>query len=84
MNDPDTTAEKHHIITYSVNGEPERTETADHTAGDILTNAGFTPVADYRLISENPKHEYTSPSDPVKVHEGQRFEALHRGPTPTS
>lgn len=72
------------LITYFVNNEAEQTHAEELTVEAILTQAGFTPVADYRLISENPRREYTSPTETVKVHPNQRFEALHRGPTPTS
>ncbi len=72
------------VITYSVNYEIEQTQAEELTVEAILTQAGFTPVTDYRLVSENPRREYASPTDVVKVHQNQRFEALHRGPTPTS
>jgi hypothetical protein len=89
MNEHDTTAEKKHdpdhrpVLTYFVNNEVEQTHAHELLASIILEQAGFAPAADYRLISEKPHHEY-APTDTVKLHEGQRFEALHRGPTPTS
>jgi hypothetical protein len=84
MNDKDAPKDKpEHSIEYTVNNEVEHTTEDELKAEVILTLAGFTPPSDYRLISENPKREYAL-ADIVKLHNHQRFEALHRGPTPTS
>jgi hypothetical protein len=65
-------------LTYLIGGEVEQTHARELTVEVILTQAGFSPVADYRLQSEDPKHEYASLTDVVKLHEGQRFIALHK------
>ena len=73
------------IITYWVNGERETTDQEVLTVGAILSHAEFTPKTDYTLRSEDPKRDYDSNYDEqIKLHEEQRFEALHKGPTPTA
>ncbi len=71
--------------TYFVNGEKETTDKDHLTVREILEHAGFKPADEYTLRSEDPKHDYDSEYDKdVEIHEGQRFDALHKGPTPTS
>lgn len=72
-------------IKYFVNGEEETAADDDLTVRAILEGAGFTPAEDYTLKSENPPHDYDGDyGHVVEVHENQRFDALHKGPTPTS
>lgn len=71
------------VITYLMNEEVEQTHVHKLKAQIMLEQAGFTPATDYRLIREKPRHEYGL-GDDVEIHEGDRFEILHRGPTPTS
>lgn len=70
-------------ITYLMNEEVEQTHVHKLKAEIMLEQAGFSPATDYRLIREKPRHEYAL-GDEVDIHEGDRFEILHRGPTPTS
>lgn len=78
-------AEKPKTKTYFVNGEAESTDAEDLTVRSILENAGFKPAEEYTLKSANPPDNYDSNYDAlVKIHENQRFDALHKGPTPTS
>lgn len=80
-----TAETEHHTITYFVNGEAETTNQGELTVRSILENAGFAPVTDYTLKSENPPRNYDSNYDEtVKVHPNERFQALFKGPTPTS
>ena len=77
--------EKKKETRYFVNGEEENTKAESLTVRVILDQAGFQPVEDYTLKSEDPKENYDSHYDrEVRIHEDQRFEALHKGPTPTS
>lgn len=70
---------------YSVNGEEESTTDAEVTVRQILEDAGFKPAEEYTLKSQDPPHDYDSNyGESVKIHPQQRFEALHKGPTPTS
>lgn len=72
-------------VTYYVNGEEETSPQSDLAVKQILEHAGFTPATDYTLKSENPKRDYDSQYDEiVKIHHNQRFQAQHKGPTPTS
>jgi len=71
------------VITYFMNEEVEQTHAHTLKASVMLEQAGFSPPSDYRLIREKPRHEYAL-DDEVPIHEGDRFEVLHRGPTPTS
>ncbi len=72
-------------IRYFVNGEIEETDSEQLTVAEILEKAGFTPITDWKLESENPKKDYDSEYDAeVHIHEDQKFIALHKGPHPVS
>jgi hypothetical protein len=74
-----------HVLTYYVNGEAETTTKRELTVGAILESAEFTPITSYKLKSVDPPHDYgTNYTEEVKVHQGQHFQALFIGPTPTS
>lgn len=76
---------KPHLITYFVNGEPETAGQDELAVATILETAGFTPATDYTLKSENPPRDFDARYDEVvKVHPNERFQALFKGPTPTS
>ena len=77
---------QHHLsITYYVNGEEETTHTPTLTVREILTHSEFVPVESWTLKSVEPPRDYRSDYDErVNIHEGQRFECLHNGPTPVS
>lgn len=77
--------EHEHEITYWVNGERETTKARELTVGVILDQAGFSPISNYTLRSVDPKQDYDGNyEEKVTIHEDQHFEALHKGPTPTS
>ena len=71
-------------ITYFVNGERQETHHRELTARIILTDAGFTPAEDYRLVRDAGNHTYTNLDEEVPLHEDEKFTALFQGPTPTS
>jgi hypothetical protein len=71
-------------ITYYVNGESQTTQHHKLTVRTILTNAGFTPAENYRLVRDAGNHTYTNLDEEVPLHEGETFTALFQGPTPTS
>lgn len=74
-----------HEISYTVNGEVEKTNEDHLTVRTILTNAGFTPAEEYVLSSENPPRDYGADYEfLVHIHQGQRFQARFKGPTPVS
>lgn len=70
--------------TYSVNGEPQTTEQRKLTVRAILTNAGFTPVENYRLIRTDGNKTLTDLDREEPIHDGEQFNALFNGPTPVS
>jgi hypothetical protein len=75
----------HHEISYTVNGEIEKTKDESLTVRAILINAGFTPAEDYALSSENPPTEFGTDYDlVVHIHQNERFLAKYKAPTPTS
>ena len=71
-------------IIYYVNGESQSTAQRTLTVRTILTNAGFTPPENYRLVRDAGNHTYTNLDEEVHLHEGEKFTALFQGPTPTS
>lgn len=74
-----------HAITYYVNGEIETTDQEELAVRAILEGAGFSPATDYTLKSENPPRDFGTNYDTlVKIHPNERFQALFKGPTPTS
>ncbi len=80
MNQPE-----HHEFKYYVNGEEEISGKPELQVKEILEKAGFTPVADYTLASENPPKDFDSRYDEVvNIHPNERFQAKFKGPTPTS
>jgi hypothetical protein len=75
----------HHEISYTVNGEIEKTKDESLTVRAILVNAGFTPAEDYALSAENPPKDFGTDYDlVVHIHENERFLAKYKAPTPTS
>lgn len=81
---PDNKNKPAHVTTYFVNGEEQTTTHDKLTVTQILENAGFTPVSDYSLRSENPPKTFEDLNEEVDIHNHQRFQALFTGPTPVS
>lgn len=71
-------------ITYFVNGERFTTTKHELTVRQILTDAGFTPVEQYRLTRDEGNHVYENYDHEVHLHDDERFTATYLGPTPTS
>jgi uncharacterized protein YabE (DUF348 family) len=71
-------------ITYYVNGESQTTTHHKLTVRTILTNAGFTPAENYRLVRVAGNQTYTNLDEEISLHEDEKFNALFQGPTPTS
>lgn len=79
-----TTMQKIKTVTYFVNGSSHTTEERKLTPRVILANAGFTPVEDYRLIRDDGNKVLDDLDKDESIHEGERFTALFKGPTPVS
>lgn len=73
-----------HTITYSVNGQPYRTEHAEMTVRAILTDAGFTPPEQYRLIRDEGNKKLPNLDEQIHLHNNEKFTAIFDGPTPVS
>ncbi|MGH3008599.1 MAG: hypothetical protein ACRDLM_04235 [Gaiellaceae bacterium] len=70
-------------IVYTVNGEKQETSKRKLTGGEILTNAKFTPIADWVLTRDEGGKAIGSDEE-VEIHPNERFTAKRKGPTPTS
>jgi hypothetical protein len=83
--DPNEERGHEHVVEYFVNAERETTSERELKVRLILEGAGFSPATDYTLRSENPPEDFDSDYDrSVRIHPNQRFQALHKGPTPVS
>lgn len=77
-------------ITYVVNGEklhvpkPAGRDPLTLTVGEILAEAGFTPIADYELTRNDDHRTYASSDENVMLHDGDQFTATYKGPTKAS
>jgi hypothetical protein len=80
---PSAEGRKPKPIHYTVNGEPQETTERKLTGRQILENAGFTPVEDYRL-ARNKGGKEIGLDDEEPVHEGEAFTATFKGVTPVS
>lgn len=76
--------EKIKVISYFVNGDAQTTQERKLTPRTILTNAGFVPPEDYRLIRDDGNKVLADLDQEEPIHEGERFTALFEGPTPVS
>jgi hypothetical protein len=72
------------LLTYFVNGEALRTTEKQLTVREILQDAGFTPVKEYRLSRNADHHVFEHYGTEVRLHDGEKFTATFLGPTPTS
>lgn len=70
--------------TYFVNGVSQTTEKRKLTVRTILTNAGFNPAEDYRLVREDGNKTLTDLDQEESIHKEEKFTALFSGPTPVS
>ena len=77
-----------HLFRYTVDGDPQETGEHELKVRQILTSAGLTPPEDYYLLEMKGKggkdERHDSLDDVIKIHEGQAFVAVRRGPTPVS
>lgn len=71
-------------ITYFVNGESQTTQEHKLTPKVILTNAGFTPPEDFRLIRSDGDKELVDLDKEESIHKNEQFTALFKGTTPVS
>ena len=77
----------HHEIHLSVDGEPYETKKHEMTADEIIREFGTKDPATHYLvqIGTGPKISYKGKGgEPIKLHEGMRFQIISTGPTPVS
>jgi len=82
--DPRVPNERPQLLTYRVNGEPQRTTEQQLTVREILKDAGFTPAKEYRLSRDADHHVFEHYGTEVRLRDGEKFTATFLGPTPTS
>ena len=76
------TAQK--TTTYFVNSEEQKTAEHKLAVRSILEDAGFKPAENYDLTRDEGHHTYSDNAEEVPLHEGERFTATFKGPTPVS
>lgn len=75
-----------HTVTIELDGEPLDLPDRDTTADAILTLAGLDPQAHYlvRVVGRDRESLQDKGSEPLRVHEREKFVSLSTQPTPTS
>ena len=76
-----------HEIHFTVDGEPYETLERELTPNDILTKFAEKDPATNYLVQIQGQHRisYQGKGDePIKMHEGMRFQVISTGPTPVS
>ncbi|MCI0184818.1 hypothetical protein [Sulfoacidibacillus ferrooxidans] len=71
-------------IMIIVSGEEVLMSSHKVTVGAILTEAGFVPLENYRLVRDAGDHKYPDYAEEIEIHERERFTALFEGQTQTS
>jgi hypothetical protein len=80
----DMTDLKDKTTRYFVNGEAQTTTEDKLTPRQILADAGFTPVEEYRLTRDDGNKVLEDYDKPESIHKDERFTVTFLGPTPTS
>jgi len=75
-----------HAIHYSVDREPQSTESTVMTPTEILTNAGLDSALHYLiLLGHHGETSYQGkPLVPIEMNNGMQFMSVFIGPTPVS
>jgi hypothetical protein len=76
----------HHEIHFFVDGEPAETDQKELTPNQIIKNFGDKDPATHYLVQVGPPRiSYQGKGDePIKLHNGERFQIISTGPTPVS
>ncbi|MDA9519062.1 hypothetical protein XI06_01540 [Bradyrhizobium sp. CCBAU 11434] len=80
-------AQRHHVIHFTVNGEPEKTEQREWTPDDIITKFGeVDPASNYLVrIKGHHKESFQGKGEiPIEIHDCDDFQIVSTGPTPVS
>jgi hypothetical protein len=76
-----------HEIHFSVDGEPEETRRAVWTPNEIINDFGKKDPSTNYLVQIDGHHRVSyqgKGEDPIKIHEGEKFQIISTGPTPVS
>jgi hypothetical protein len=77
----------HHEILFTVDGEPYETEKREMTPDEIIREYGGKDPADNYLVQIEGNHKISyqdKGSEPIKLHNGMKFQIISTGPTPVS
>jgi hypothetical protein len=77
----------HHEIHFFLDGEPQETDKREHTPNEIIKDFGHKDPATHYLvrIEGHRRISYQSKGEePIKLHDGERFQIVSTGPTPVS
>jgi hypothetical protein len=77
----------HREIHFFVDGEPVETDRRELTPNEIIKEFGHKDPATHYLVKIDAHHRisYQGKGDePIKIHEGERFQIVSTGPTPVS
>ena len=84
---PQAAAGHHHEIHFFVDGEPHETDRRELTPNQIIKEFGQKDPATRYLaqIDGQRRISYQGKGDePIKLHNGERFQIVSTGPTPVS
>lgn len=85
--EPHQSTGHHHEIHFFVDGEPHETDQRDWTPNQIIREFGEKDPATHYLvrIEGHDRISYQGKGDdPIKIHDGERFQIVSTGPTPVS
>lgn len=77
----------HHEIHFFVDGEPFETDRQEWTPNEIIKTFGQKdPATNYLVRLEgHHRHSYQGKgNEPIKIHNGEKFQIVSTGPTPVS
>ena len=75
-----------HTVHYTVDDEPQETTEHTLTPVQIMTNAGIDSASHYlvELVGNTRKSYKESPTEPIHMHEHQKFATQFTGEVPVS
>jgi hypothetical protein len=84
---PNPAVGHHHEIHFFVDGEPHETDKRDLTPNEIIKDFGEKDPATHYLVRIEGHHRISyegKGNEPIKLHDGERFQIVSTGPTPVS
>ena len=76
-----------HEIHFFVDGEPHETDKRELTPNEIIKDFGEKDPATHYLVRIEGHHRVSyegKGNEPIKLHDGERFQIVSTGPTPVS